>query len=51
MEKNSFDLCTSNCEECNGINVASLGEADIYMCENTKKLLQKIDDRTLVDFK
>lgn len=42
-----FDLCLANCRECNGINVVAVGEDDLFICRETEKLLEKVDDTTL----
>lgn len=47
MEHHNFDLCKANCKQCNGINVTSLHTDDLYICKDTEKILERIDETTL----
>lgn len=42
-----FDLCIARCEECDGIDVAAIGEDNLYICRHTEKILEKVDECTL----
>lgn len=42
-----FDLCLANCKYCNGINVVAIGEDNLFICKETEKLLEKVDETTL----
>lgn len=42
-----FESCISNCVECESINVVALGEDNLYICRNTEKILEKVDESTL----
>lgn len=42
-----FDLCLADCNECIGINVVAVGEDDLFICKETEKLLEKVDNTTL----
>lgn len=44
-----FNLCKSNCKECNGINITPLGEDNLYICKETENILIPINDTTLVE--
>lgn len=50
MYKHDFDLCRTNCKECNGINIMPLGEDELFICEESEKILAKIDDTTLIEY-
>jgi hypothetical protein len=47
MKKYDFDLCKASCSECSGINVTALHTNNLYICKDTEKILERIDDTTL----